>query len=115
MSYVFESLVVRLNVASISSLLLPTEYRSVFTWLSSSLLLNPDAERNCSNHLINLIHSVGFKTGHFQALDLSGQVNTVVDDDSAYFLGALGSDEIDGLQITGKQMSLLMAIALNLN
>ena len=37
------------------------------------------------------------KKGHFQAVCLSGKVNTVVDDDSTCFLGALGSDEIDSL------------------
>ncbi|XP_068671157.1 uncharacterized protein [Montipora foliosa] len=37
------------------------------------------------------------KKGHFQAVCLSGKVNTVVDDGSTYFLGALGSDEIDSL------------------
>ena len=39
------------------------------------------------------------KKGHFQAVCLSEKVNSVVDDDSAYFLGALGSDEIDSLHI----------------
>ncbi|PFX24330.1 uncharacterized protein LOC111331807 [Stylophora pistillata] len=37
------------------------------------------------------------KKGHFQAVCLSGKVNTVVEVDSDYFLGALGSDEIDSL------------------
>ncbi|KAK2558287.1 hypothetical protein P5673_019409 [Acropora cervicornis] len=37
------------------------------------------------------------KKGHFQAVCLSGKVNTVVDDNSTCFLGALGSDEIDSL------------------
>ena len=37
------------------------------------------------------------KKGHFQAVCLSGKVNTVVDDDLTCFLGALGSDEIDSL------------------
>lgn len=36
---------------------------------------------------------------HFQAIRLSGKVNTAVDDDPPYFLGALGSDNIDSLHI----------------
>ena len=37
--------------------------------------------------------------GHFRAVCLSGKVNTVVEDDTDYFLGAFGSDEIDSLHI----------------
>ena len=39
------------------------------------------------------------KKGHFQAICLSAKVKRVVDDDTAYFLDALGSDEIDSLHI----------------
>ena len=39
------------------------------------------------------------KIGHFQAVCLSGKVNTVVEDDTDHFPGALDSDKIDGLHI----------------
>ena len=39
------------------------------------------------------------KKGHFQAVCLSGKVNTVIEDDTDYFLSALGLDEIDSLHI----------------
>ena len=45
-----------------------------------------------------IAENVNFQTKcHFQTVCLSGNVNTVVDDDSTCFLGALASDEIDSL------------------
>ena len=39
------------------------------------------------------------KKSHFQAVYLSGKVNTVIEDDTDYFLSALGLDKIDSLHI----------------
>ncbi|XP_068723715.1 uncharacterized protein [Montipora capricornis] len=58
-------------------------------------LLNPQGKTY--KHAIDAYCRKCKKKGHLQAVYLSGKVNTIVDDDSTYFLGALGSDEIDSL------------------